>query len=271
MFRHVSILDTVLTAIDHHVAAPPPERGGGLLGPLGLPVITAFLPDPDAASGPFRLSAAFQRALTRVETAEPDLELKGIAHSRSGAVGLPSSAAVADSLRLAPWLGRFVDVIVTGGNRRAEEHEVLLPNGLMSVFVAEPTSAGTVDIRPARVHIVPVGRDTARLAAMLGAGVSPPTTLDVEGVGFVRALVNTAEFELQLLLPPLYPVQAPLVLVMRGTMFDSAPPAARAFPLAVHWDLTVPAEVRLEHAVRVAREQFADIGVNSQREDKHER
>jgi hypothetical protein len=268
VFRHISLVDSVLTAIDRHVAAHPPERGGGLLGPLGLPLITAFLPDPDGISTAttFRISSAFQRALTRIEETEPDLELKGIVHSHAEDGDHPSVrdlAAFTDCLRLTPWLGRYVTPIVTQENQRTSDHQVLLPNGLLSVFVSAPTPLGTVEVRPARVQILPVGRDCARLATALGASVSTLRTVDVEGVVHVAVVMRTAGLELTLLFPLLYPTQAPIVLAERTDEFDSSEPTLldrfgvdhrhhRILPLPLTWDLTVAAESRLARALHAA-------------------
>ncbi|MGW5456007.1 Mov34/MPN/PAD-1 family protein [Nocardia sp. NPDC003979] len=249
MFRHISIVDSALTAIDQHVAAHPPERGGGLLGPLGMPLITSFLPDPDAisATATFRFSVAFQRALTRVELVEPDLELKGIVHSHTEGAEHPSAAdlvAFADCLRLTPWLGRYVTPIVTRQNQRTEDHHVLLPNGVMSVFVSTPTTLGAVEVRPARVQILPIGRDCARLAATLGASVSTPRTADVEGVVHIAVALRTDSLVLTLLFPLLYPTQAPIALAVRTVDHHH-----RILPLPLTWDLTVAAGSRLVRAL----------------------
>ncbi|MGW0323915.1 Mov34/MPN/PAD-1 family protein [Nocardia sp. NPDC003183] len=268
VFRHVSLVDSVLTSIDRHVAAHPPERGGGLLGPLGLPVITAFLPDPDAISTAttFRISPAFRRALNRIEETEPDLELKGIVHSHAKGAEHPSVddlAAFTDCLRLTPWLGRYVTPIVTHQNQRTSDHQVLLPNGLLSVFVSVPTPLGTVEVRPARVQILPVGRDCTSLATALGTSASTPRTVDVEGVVHVTVVMRTAGLELTLLFPLLYPTQAPIVLAERTDEFDSGRSTLldrfgidhrhhRILPLPLTWDLTVPAESRLARALHAA-------------------
>ncbi|MET8777115.1 Mov34/MPN/PAD-1 family protein [Nocardia sp. NPDC004654] len=268
MFRHISIVDSVLASIDQHVAAHPPERGGGLLGPLGLPLIASFLPDSNAISTAttFRASPLFQRMLSRIEEAEPNLELKGIVHSHAEGVDHPSrgdAAAFADSLRLTPWLGRFVNPIVTNQNRRTEDHQVLLPNGLMSVFVSELTPHGSVDVRPARVQILPVGRDCAKLATALGAQAFTPSTVDVEGVGYVSVVLRTVGLQLKLLFPLLYPIQAPIVLAERTDEFDSRTSTLlhrfgvehrndRILPLPLTWDLNVPAESRLARALHAA-------------------
>lgn len=268
VFRHISLVDSVLAEIDRHVAAHPPERGGGLLGPLGLPLITAFLPDPDAISTAttFGISPAFQRALTRIEQTEPDLELKGVVHSHAEGRDQPSVgdlAAFTDCLRLAPWLGRYVTPIVTHQNQRTKDHQVLLPNGLLSVFVSAPTSLGTIEVRPARVQILPVGRDCTRLATALDASISTPRTVDVEGVVHVAVVMRTAGLKLTLLFPLLYPTQAPIALAERADEFDSGGSTLldrfgvdhrhhRILPLPLTWDLTVPAESRLVRALHVA-------------------
>lgn len=265
MFRYVALVDRVLESIDEHVAAHAPERGGGLLGPIGLPVITAFVPDPAAAatSATFRTSPGFQQTLHRIESANPNLELKGIVHSHPGTMSHPSagdSLAFADSLRLAPWLGRFVNPIVTSENRKAKPHEIRLPSGMMAVYVSELRTGGKVDIQPAQVQVLPVGRDTDRLAAMLGATASPIVTVDIDGVVYISVVIGLTGLELKLLFAPMYPFQAPIVLAERtGTLGQQAAALLRRFtpslspgeivPMAIDWDLAVPEELRLEHAL----------------------
>jgi len=74
------------------------------------------------------------------ESADQQIELKGILHSHPGDMSRPSQGdhyAYEDSLEGAPWLGRLVAPIVTVGTRLRREHDVPLPSGTMSVYIAE--------------------------------------------------------------------------------------------------------------------------------------
>src|SRR3954470_15587309 len=123
MFRSVVFVDDVLADIERDVAAHQPERGGALLGPVGQPVISRFLPDPQAVTSDitYQPSRALQLAVTQAERSDRNVELKGMLHSHPGGMDHPSSGdriAIADSLHGAPWLGRFVSPIVTLGPGR---------------------------------------------------------------------------------------------------------------------------------------------------------
>jgi hypothetical protein len=245
--RLVMIVDVVLDTIEREVSANPPERGGGLLGPIGLPVITAFLPDPHAppAEVAFRASPAFLRALAAIDNVDSNLELKGILHSRPGTMSCPSGGdtiAFADSLRLAPRLSYYVNPIVTRQYRRPERHELLLPSGIMSVYVSERVTSGRVQAHPAQARVLPIGRDITRLAAVLGGEASPLGTVNVDGMVYVSAAIELGDRELKLLFAPMYPFQPPIALVRRGSGI---------VPKPISWDLTVPEQARLESALCV--------------------
>lgn len=264
MFRYVAFVDEVLMDIERYVGSHRPCRGGGLLGPVGQPVITAFLDDPGATAdeSSFLPSPALREALSEWESRDPLLELKGVVHSHPGGSSYPSvtdTLAVADNMSLVPWLGRFVHPIVTQQSRRREGHELVLPSALMSVYISEPRPDGTVTVLPAQVHMLPIARDARRLATVLDGQLLPLGTVDVQGVVYVSAVVRLPGVELRLLFSPQYPFQAPIVL---GRVRESFDRSGRTLPrslaaafrprgittLALTWDLSVPEEVRLERA-----------------------
>src|SRR6266508_1224600 len=85
------VCDWVLRDIEVEIGRHPPERGGALLGPLHRPLISRFLPDPEAASTPFSYSpsSSLDRRVKQVEAGD-GLELKGIVHSHPRSVDRPS-------------------------------------------------------------------------------------------------------------------------------------------------------------------------------------
>ncbi|MCW2929839.1 MAG: UBA/THIF-type binding protein [Actinomycetia bacterium] len=275
MYRFVAIADAVLGEIERQVAAYRPERGGALLGPVGLPVVTRFVFDAHASTSgsTFRPSRDLQVAVRHIEHHQPDLELKGMLHSHPGGMNYPSSGdriAFADSLRGAPWLGRFIVPIVTCGTLASQPHEVQLPSGTISVFVSEPTSGGPVDLQPAQVHVLPVTRHTDSLASLMGGQVMTQGTVEVEGVIYLSSGVILPGLDLHLLLPQNYPTQAPLLLAaitgdaaMEGSpvvvpegpgrwllesLGDPAPGTTVGVPLV--WNLDVPDGDRLTRAIQ---------------------
>lgn len=267
MFRYVAITDKALADIDKQVAAYRPERGGALLGPVGMPVVTRFVFDQQAmtSGSTFQASPNLQARVSRIERAERDLELKGMLHSHPGGMNHPSSGdrvAFADSLRGAPWLGRYIVPIVTCGTVAAEPHEVQLTHGTISVYVSEPRAwDDRVTLKKASVQVLPVARDAAALARVLGGQPAPHGTIDIDGGVYLSAGVAAPGLDVHLLLPAAYPTQAPLLLAtvtgkpgqrasrfLAGFGIDAWDSATVWVPLT--WDLDVPEESRLLRAVR---------------------
>jgi proteasome lid subunit RPN8/RPN11 len=270
MYRYVAFLDSVLDQIEEHIARFPPERGGALLGPVGQPLVTEFIFDPEAVTSgmtytPSRWLADKVRAR---ESADPQIEFKGILHSHPGDMSWPSKGdhnAYEDSLEGAPWLGRLVAPIVTVGTRPSHGHEVPLPSGTMSVYIAErrPGSPGGVVVEPAEPHVLKVSRDLESLASALGGTAEPPFVTDIEGQTYVAGVVGCEGFDLQVLVGPAYPFTAPVVIAARrpeakenlaeprlGLHWNGDTPASQGLRLA--WDLEAPDETRLLAALLTA-------------------
>jgi proteasome lid subunit RPN8/RPN11 len=266
----VAFLDSVLDQIEEHIARFPPERGGALLGPVGQPLVTEFIFDPAAVTSgmtytPSRWLADKVRAR---ESADPQIELKGILHSHPGDMSWPSKGdhnAYEDSLEGAPWLGRLVAPIVTVGTRLRSEHDVALPSGTMSVYIAErrPDSPGGVAVEPAEPHVLNVSRDLKSLASALGGTAESPFITDIEGQTYVAGVVGCEGFDLQVLVGPAYPFTAPVVIAARrpeakenlaeprlGLHWNGDTPASQGLRLA--WDLETPDETRLLAALLAA-------------------
>jgi proteasome lid subunit RPN8/RPN11 len=270
MYRYVAFLDSVLDQIEEHIARFPPERGGALLGPVGQPLVTEFIFDPEAVTSgmtytPSRWLADKVRAR---ESADPQIEFKGILHSHPGDMSWPSKGdhhAYEDSLEGAPWLGRLVAPIVTVGTRLRREHEVPLPSGTMSVYIAErrPDSPGGVAVEPAEPHVLKISQDLKSLAGALGGTAESPFITDIEGQTYVAGVVGCEGFDLQVLVGPAYPFTPPVVIAARrpeakenlveprlGLHWNGNTPASQALRLA--WDLEAPDETRLLAALLTA-------------------
>jgi hypothetical protein len=270
MYRYVAFLDSVLDQIEEHIARFPPERGGALLGPVGQPLVTEFIFDPEAVTSgmtytPSRWLADKVRAR---ESADPQIEFKGMLHSHPGDMSWPSKGdhhAYEDSLEGAPWLGRLVAPIVTVGTRLRREHEVPLPSGTMSVYIAErrPDSPGGVAVEPAEPHVLKISQDLKSLAGALGGTAESPFITDIEGQTYVAGVVGCEGFDLQVLVGPAYPFTPPVVIAARrpeakenlveprlGLHWNGNTPASQALRLA--WDLEAPDETRLLAALLTA-------------------
>jgi proteasome lid subunit RPN8/RPN11 len=270
MYRYVAFLDSVLEQIEEHIARFPPERGGALLGPVGQPLVTEFIFDPEARTSgmTFTPSRALADRVRARESADQQIELKGILHSHPGDMSRPSQGdhyAYEDSLEGAPWLGRLVAPIVTVGTRLRREHDVPLPSGTMSVYIAErrPDARAGVAVEPAEPHVLRISRDLKSLASALGGTAEPPFITDIEGQTYVAGVVGCEGFDLQVLVGPAYPFTPPVVIAARrpeakgdlaeprlGLHWKGDSPASQGLRLA--WDLETPDETRLLAALLAA-------------------
>lgn len=243
----VMIVDVVLGDIERDLAADPSARIAALLGPVGLPVITGSIP----------LSAP-----QPVAVEQAGAETKGLVWSAPATVAeLPDfGCGNPDGAHPAYRLGPGVTAVVTRRYRRPEPHEVLLPSGIMSVFVREPHPFGRSRLCAARLRVLPIGRDLRRTARLLGGIASPVGLADVDGSAYLAATIEFDTGLLRVLFTPMYPLQAPIMLLRRGAGardVDSPPgPSVAAsdhamVPVPITWDLTVPERSRLESTLGV--------------------
>ena len=239
--------DWVLGDLEREVAAHEPERGGALLGPRLRPLVTRFLPDPEAAASgaswaPSRALDAAVKALER----EQGLELKGLVHSHPPGLDRPSERderELAEGLRRNGHMACYLAPVVTRGPAAGlEAHELPLPSGKLSCFAAWRTPEGRASLRPFRPRLLPLRRDLSRLAAAMGA--EPPVFVEADaGAGLAPAG--------QLRLPG-----GVELLVIAGEHYPALPPVllacgeSRTEQLQIPWRLGVPEGERLLEAAR---------------------
>lgn len=267
--REVAFHDTALADIDDFIAAHPPERGGALIGPVGQPVVSRFLPDPQAAvtGVTYTPSQALRDAVAQLERSNASLELKGIIHSHPSGMARPSGGdhrAFADTLTKAPWLGRGVFPIVTAHVRgeAGDQHRVQLTAGVMSVYVAEARVGGTVRVEAARPRVIPFRRDVDVLADRLRASVASAGTItQVDGALYAAAALRSGATDVTALFPLLYPMAPPLILLTRQGKDDGADVAgqlaacladggeSRTVALPLAWNVNVDEQGRLAAAL----------------------
>ena len=244
--------DWVLRAIAAEVAAHAPERGGALLGPPQVPLVTHFAPDPEAAttSSSYRPSRALDARVKELER-EAALELKGIVHSHPRGLDRPSdhdAAELATGLRLNGHMPRYLAPIVTSPMEgELKRHELSLGTAKISFFAGYRTRSGNADVRPCHVQRVPLLADLERAARELGGTAAEPSVTDAgSGPMLLGRLQLDGGVDLLLLASEHYPALAPSLLV--------TPPGGTTEQLHVSWRLDLPAEDRLVAGLREAFE-----------------
>lgn len=244
MLTPVRVADFVLDAIAARIGAVEPEQGGALLGLPGLDYLTEFIHDAGAATTGTRYQNTDRLiAAIGAREAASAARFKGIVHSHPRGMPVPSSqdqAEYTESLRLNPQLARYLAPIVTHDvDTPLAGHEVRLGQARISFFGAERASDGFV-LAPVQPVVVPVTRMLRR------AGVRPegdPAAIEVEGTTLLATHARMPGFgAVTLLLGADFPATAPIVLPENG---DG--------PLALGWDLGVPAVERLAGAVLALR------------------
>jgi len=257
--REVVFHDGVLDLIDAAIAAHEPERGGILLGPIGIPVVSEFIPDPEAAATSTTYSPSRQVG-ARVDLAtRGDVEVKGIVHSHPGGMDHPSGGdrgSFASWMSRMPWIPFLITPIVTvSAYRRGNApHKINLAHGEISVFIAEKRANNQVAVMEAAPRVLPLSRAICDVGSVLGAVPSnaPVTYVPVEGHPYASTtLTDGSSGTITLLVPYAFPLQAPLILAP-STQRHRFQPNADATALPLVWDITIPEEQRLAHALSQA-------------------
>lgn len=260
----------VVAAVDAEVLAHPPERGGALLGPPGIPAVTRFVFDPharvtEASYTPSRWLNEQVRALERRDR----LELRGILHSHPDGLDRPSGPDIHEfttGLRLNAHMARYLGPIAT---RRPAgppaPHELATRHGKISWYAAYRADAPLAEVRPLAVSLVEPRRlarlqqsvppfsealketvmidDVRAVAAAFEAAQEPVFfETEVEGVRVSAGrLALDGEVELLVLAGAQYPHIPPTALVTCGGQTEQLP---------LRWDLAQPAEERLLTALK---------------------
>lgn len=244
------VLDAVLRAIEAEIAAHPHERGGALVGPRGVPLVTELVPDPDGATtaASYRPSRELDARVKALERDE-GVELKGIVHSHPPLFDAPSAqdaAELVEGLRCNGHLALYLAPIVTRGVSGGELgwHERALPSGKVSFFAAMRTPGGGTEVRPQRITVVPLQRDVERLAQELEGRAGGVTVVDVGDVALPAGRVVADGLTLLVVAGEGYPALPPLVLATRAD--------GTTEQLQLAWPLDAAEEDRLAAAVRGA-------------------
>lgn len=257
--REVIFHDSVLDDIDAAVAAHQPERGGILLGPIGLPVASEFIPDPHAATTGSTYSPSPQVGALVTEATKGNIEVKGVVHSHPGWMDHPSPGdrvSFGNWMRRMPWIPFLITPIVTvGPHRRGDaRHKINTSNGEISVFIAEKRVDDQVALMEAVPRILPLSRVIAEISVAFNAVPSTTrvTYMSVQGHPYASTtLTDPNGRPITLMVPYTFPLQAPVILApsekhhrLRRTTIET-----KALPLT--WDINLPEEKRLSHALKL--------------------
>lgn len=252
-FLTVVFHDDVVQQISDQVAAFPPERGGLLVGPPGVPVISDFLVDEDArmTGVTFQLSYAVEHRLHEYEHA--GLALKGVVHSHPSGLLQPSlgdEGTFVAQLDRMPHLPYLITPIVTNTHGPVQRHQIALPGrGVMSVFTASRALAGRVSVSPVPASVLPVQKVLMDLATWGAVGIATrPNYVSMGGqqyAGLSLTLPNGRHGTL--LLPPGYPMTTPILLEEGGHV-------------PIVWDLRVNESERLIAALDSAALTTSVVG-----------
>ena len=245
--------DTVVDQISEQVAAFPPEKGGLLIGPPDVPVISDFLVDSAArATGiTFQLSRESEHRLHAYEKAGH--QLKGVLHSHPSGMPHPSGGdgrTFTAQLSRMPWLPYLITPIVTHTQGPVQDHQISLPGrGVMSVFVTTRDHSERVRISPSAVSVLLTQHVLAGLTDW-GAScrTGNPSYISVGGQQYACfGLRLPGGSEGTLMLPPGYPMTAPILL-----------DEGEHIPLI--WDLGVPDADRLTAALEASSQRVEEFG-----------
>jgi proteasome lid subunit RPN8/RPN11 len=217
--------DLTLRRIDRRLAAPNPEQGGALLRPVNARAVTHFEWDRHAATTEVSYvpSEHLVRRVVELESSL-DLRLVGVVHSHPNGLNRlsgPDLQVTAHLLQQNPHLGWVCMPVVTQivDDRPLGDHEVRLPHGRMSCFVARLDADGELRLsRPAAVRVLPVGRTCRRITDQLGWRQVGAKPVSVDGVDLLGCCFDPGPGAPQVwvLLSHDFPLAAPLVALDLG-------------------------------------------------------
>jgi hypothetical protein len=235
--------DCVIEQIGKGIAAHMPERGGALLGPPAMPLVSHFLADAQASvtRGSYIPSIDLVQGVAEIEQTE-GLQFKGVIHSHPGSLDRPSGPdqrAFRRGLDLNPRMAAFLAPIVTL-DRAADESRpneiTITADSRMTVHVAyrrtpkqdtEPLKRSSTRpggerliIETPPCQVIPVGVHVSEVMDGLAKEGEPTGqlrwgTLAVNGIHFISATFLMAGSEVIFLFPPTYPTSKPALLVTK--------------------------------------------------------
>jgi threonine dehydrogenase-like Zn-dependent dehydrogenase len=240
-----SITDDVLDLLDAELAVPTPERGAALIGARDARVIVDAVVDPRPGERvSYWHSDALRTRLAEYLQGNPAYRYVGTVHSHPGGFAEPSGPdhrAFASTLDANPAVREAIFPIIVQqsradlGNvlRLGERHLVDLPNGTLAGYSAHPAADGLV-VRPAAMHIIPIGSHTRTVASVLterfGDSVlaAAPQPLELGGTMWLAVHFTLVdEVVAGVAFGPSYPITPPMVWSAA-----SSTPAFPEWPLA---------------------------------------
>lgn len=259
---------SVLAALDEHIGAFDPERGGALLGPQfhGRFFITMFIPDPTASttSVSYVPSEKITAAVRQAEISY-NLVLKGIVHSHPKGHDYPSLTdhhSFHKTLHENKHLQYLITPIITHDVARNPHELALRQSGSkISFFVAAINASGII-VKP--VHAVKIfEEDPVKRISPLFEGVA-------RELGLNSTKMDRGFFDSQLLWTmSLHDQQADMMFIF-GDQFPMIPPillatvAADAKTVQLHpeWDIQLPPFQRLLKAASDSKKHIGNFLVS---------
>lgn len=246
----LTILDDVTDAVERNLLAFPPERGGALLGPSGLPVVTAFIYDEKAATtGTSYVPSEWLTEQVREHEQISGTELKGIIHIHPDwldRLSGPDHQAVACGLDANPHLCIYLCPIGTRvpRSKAVRENDMWLEGGKLSWYVGRRKRPHGISISEVTARVLPIGSDSRAVAEYLGVDpVADMGVVELEGRQFYgRQIVLSERMDLTLLFGLDYPMSPPIAFVGQSD--------GRTTQLHLLWPVERPPQERLLAALR---------------------
>lgn len=180
-----SITDLALHTIDAELAIPVPERGAALIAARDSRVISDVIVDPR----PGQRVSYWHSDQLRIRLADylagnTAHRYVGTVHSHPGGFAEPSGPdhdAFANMLRTNPGVRDAIFPIVVQERRDAlgavrrlgDQHLIDLPHGTFAGYSAHPGDGG-LSVRPAPMHVIPIGAHGDAVAATLSERIGVP-------------------------------------------------------------------------------------------------
>jgi molybdopterin/thiamine biosynthesis adenylyltransferase/proteasome lid subunit RPN8/RPN11 len=262
------ILKSVVQEIEEAIALHPPERGGALLGPVGQPMITAFIYDNIAQTtgSTYHPSPQLTQRVQELELRQ-GLEFKGVIHSHPGGFDRPSGFdedAILEGLNLNPHIPCFFAPIISskGIFQGTGDHELLLDYGKKITFYVAYRQGRGLRIQPIPVQqisqqeviqippttqtlgrSIPLLADLQQLCQHFHSHTPPETFItEFEGQNIPAGRVVIGELELILIASQSYPIHKPILYI--------TPEGEDTEEVEIPWLSTTPPEERLLTAIK---------------------